>query len=360
LSELFLFAAGTYTEKVPHAPEAAGEGIHILSFNERSGSIINLSTLGGMKNPSYLCQKEKDNLLIAITESEEGAGEIQTYTLNPDRSLSLSRKQTGPGKAACHLSYLPERKQIFSTSYIDGCLKGYTLSHENRIHPFFNFFYSGSGPNKQRQESPHAHQALPSPDERFLYVCDLGSDRIWKHDLHKDTLPCEEALVVPSGFGPRHMAFDRDGRHVYILCELLPRLIVAEIDPNDGSLSIIQILSTTSEEGENKAAPAAIKIHPSGLSLAVSNRFDDTICIFLLNRSKEGLLIDLTPSSIFSCRGGTPRDICFSLSGKWLLIANQDSSDIQVKAFSPHTGIPEEKWGPAHSVNTPVCLINIL
>lgn len=35
-----------------------------------------------------------------------------------------------------------------------------------------------SGANPQRQKGPHAHSTILSPDERFVFVADLGLDQV--------------------------------------------------------------------------------------------------------------------------------------------------------------------------------------
>lgn len=354
-----IFAVGTYTEKVPHAPEACGEGIHIISLNEESGRIAKVSTLQGMKNPSYLCWQNNEGILLATTESEEGSGEIQSFTVNPDKKLLPLSKQAGPGRAACHLVAIEGKKHIFATSYVDGCLKGYVMNKGELGPSFFYFLYEGQGPNQSRQKTSHAHQVLSGPADRFLYICDLGSDRIWKHDQNLETLPCDVALDIPAGYGPRHLAFDKTGEYVFILCELCPRLIVASIDSTDGKFTIVQDLLTVDPKSEKRAAPAAIKVHPSGNSVAVSNRFDDTISVFTIRKSWQPPGISLSLVKNFSSKGKTPRDICFSPDGNWLLIANQDSSNIQLRAFDSYSGLPGEGWGRPFKLGTPVCVVDV-
>jgi 6-phosphogluconolactonase len=96
-------------------------------------------------------------------------------------------------------------------------------------------------------------------------------------------------------------------------------------------------------------------VHPSGKTLVVSNRFDDSITVFRIIREK--VKVHLEEVENFSTRGKTPRDMTFSPSGEWLLIANQDSNDIQVKAFDPGEGMTLDKWAEPFETGSPVCLV---
>jgi 6-phosphogluconolactonase len=357
MAEQVLFAVGSYTTKQGHAPFACGEGIRIVSFDEDKGWWGDSYILGDLKNPSYLDWDNSLRYLYAITESGEGDGRIQVYSLNHENLLRNTSSVTGPGPGGCHLAGDFKRNKMYATSYMDGTLKSYTLKNGNPGDPVFNIRFEGKGPNRDRQESAHAHQVLIHGEKPFVYVCDLGSDRIWLHNSSEGNAVISEALAVPAGYGPRHLAFDPDGEYAFILCELKPRLLVAKINDSDGSMEIVQDLPTADASLYSISAPAAVKVHPSGKTVAVSNRFDDSITVFQIKRERQK--ISLTLFQNFSSMGKTPRDITFSPSGKWLLIANQDSSDIQVKSFDRESGLPRETWSEPLKTGTPVCIISL-
>jgi 6-phosphogluconolactonase len=104
-----------------------------------------------------------------------------------------------------------------------------------------------------------------------------------------------------------------------------------------------------------------VKLHPSGRTLAVSSRFDDSISVFSISRggagSETGEAAVLSLADRFSCRGKTPRDITFSPDGRQLFIANQDSHNISCRNFSPSSGMPAEGWAGEVSTGSPVCIV---
>lgn len=349
------FAVGTYTETQPHVPHAKGEGISLIALDEDSGRLTLLSTMGGIINPTYLHWNGDKKMLFTITE-EEGPGWVQGFTIDSEKSeLSPEEILPGPGAGGCHLSGMGDR--LFATAYGGGTMTAYRLDDGLLSETIAAFSYHGNGANRNRQEAPHLHQAVVTPDGELLYLCDLGSDKIWTHELSSGLPGVQKiALSLPSGYGPRHLILDPESPTAFILCELIPKLLTAIILP-DGSMTIVDETDMTLRNlGGKDCAPAAVKIHPSGKTLAVSNRFCDTITVFAIVRWDGGAPF-LKKLEEFSCGGKTPRDITFSPSGRWLLMANQDSDTITTRSFHPQDGIPLEPWGPEFSLGTPVCVV---
>ncbi len=350
----YRFAVGSYTKIEGHVPDGRGEGISILEFNEETGNCRTLSTASDVVNPTYIALDSTRGILYSVSEEPLAFDTINSWLLDKLGFLvQLNGKKTA-GRSGCHLSILPGSNQIYSASYSDGVLSTYKLRDGVVDSLLFEFAYQGNGPNRVRQEASHAHQVIPGPDGKHLYVCDLGTDTIWMHLPDAITKPPSVALKVPDGFGPRHIAFDPISNIAYVLCELIPKLLVTVIDPDSGSMEIVQELDTVDRNRRELAAPAAIKIHPSSRTIAVSNRFDDTISVFGIERDSD---VSLSLIDNFPCRGKTTRDIEFSPDGRILFIANQDSHNIQCRHFEGETGMPLEKWSHKIDIGSPVCVV---
>ena len=52
-----------------------------------------------------------------------------------------------------------------------------------------NIMHDGYGVNVQRQEMPHPHSAMLSPDEKFLFVANLGNDRLYRYGFDAKMQP---------------------------------------------------------------------------------------------------------------------------------------------------------------------------
>ncbi len=357
----YLFAVGSYTHPESPAADPQGRGISIYEWDNSANSARLVSESQDIRNPSYLSWDSGSQNLYAVSEMDENAGTVAVFHLDADGTLKLQNQQEGPGRAGCHLTILHNPPRLFAASYIDGSLRAYSLDNGQIIPAFWNCTYTGNGPVTERQASSHAHQVLPGPFGNFLYVSDLGSDIIWMHSPDALDEPPSAALKVPPGYGPRHLAFDPEGRHAYVLCELQPILLVCSINPRTGEMKVLQELQTAAPGNMNIAAPAAVELHPSGQTLAVSNRFDDTVAVFTISRGAVADAAGKSPvlslAERFPCRGKTPRDITFSPDGSRLFIANQDSHNISCRNFNTLTGLPGEGWGEGISTGSPVCVV---
>ena len=145
----------------------------------------------------------------------------------------------------------------------------------------------GSSVNPDRQEGPHAHEAMISADNRFVYVPDLGLDQIRIYQLdpaNAKLVPNDPAfLKVEAGAGPRHIALSSNGRFAYVVNELKPLVMAFRRDPADGSLRQIQSISAAPQDSGAENGQAEIEIHPNGKFLYVSNRCPGTLTAFAIN-----------------------------------------------------------------------------
>lgn len=344
------FFLGCYTARP--GLEKPGRGISLLRLDEEEG-ILTEAGVTPMKNPSYLWFERKRDLLLAVTENDENTGAVASFRLAGGVPMEPLSQVDGPGKSNCHVLGDPVRGLAYAASYGEGRLKVYSLEEGLLSRAVLDLAYEGSGPNRERQAGPHAHQSQLSPDRRWLYVADLGSDRIWIHN--PDALSDPPRYVeTPPGLGPRHMVFHPCYNRLYVLCELIPELLVYRWEGKDGSLRFEESIPTVEEKERTLAQPAAIKLHPSGKTLAVSNRFADTVSLFDLDKKGR-------PENrvIFSSRGRTCRDMEFSPSRRWLLMAHQDSGEITLRRFDSETGRPAEEWGTTFSTGSPTCLVSL-
>jgi 6-phosphogluconolactonase len=360
-----MFAVGSYTHRVISGVPARGRGISIVEWDtDRQGSSAGFEVLGeysDIRNPTYLSWDYRARLLYSISETKEGKGAAAAFEAAPDGSLEYLDATAGSGRPYCHITALSESHLLFAASYSGGGITGYSLDQGRPGEAVLDVLYSGRGPNPSRQESSHAHQVMKSPFGSVLYVCDLGTDTVWMHRLDALKEPPVPALRVPAGYGPRHLAFDPVAPASYLLCELVPKLLAVRIDTLTGLMTITGELDAAPDTAAGTAAPAAVKVHPSGRVVAVSNRFDDTVSAYLIRRGKgvdgRSPEVTLEQADRFPCGGLTPRDITFTPDGGALLIANQDSHTLTCRFFDPLTGLPQNRWGPVLETGSPVCVV---
>src|SRR6185295_17516488 len=113
----------------------------------------------------------------------------------------------------------------------------------------------------------HAHCAVVSPDNRFVYVADLGLDQvlIYRLDAATSKLTVNDPPFAnsPAGAGPRHLTFHPRGKLVYVINEKGNSVTVFDYDAATGSLTEKQTISTLPSEFAGKSYCADLKITPN-------------------------------------------------------------------------------------------------
>ncbi len=348
------FFVGTYSEKGPYVPNANGEGILCCSLNLDSGEIKKESVFPDAFNATYLA-KDSERNLFAACDYFERIGEIQAFKIKEKNVLERLSISSSKGQSTCHLCADNEGKQVYGASYMDGKLSRHSFDGESlEQNPQVLSFEGGGGPNKERQEAAHIHQAEIHPDGKWLYACDLGSDAILQFRIPEsnEQLQLVSRISAPPGSGPRHLVFHPNKALAYLFCELDSMVLTYTIDENSGNMSLTDRISSLPEDFNGIPAGAAIKIHPSAKTLYVSNRNHNSISVFKIDKSGS-----LSLDSIFSSEGEEPRDFSIDPTGNWLLAANQDSDNIVPFRLDPQSGLPEGSKGPVFRCGTPVCIL---
>jgi 6-phosphogluconolactonase len=155
--------------------------------------------------------------------------------------------------------------------------------------------------------------------------------------------------IVSAGSGPRHFTFHPNGKYAYVIQELTNT--ITAFDYTDGKLAKIEEVTTLPKGFDGESACADIHISSDGKFLYGSNRFSDTIVSYEIDEA-TGKLTMLDQTSV---EGKTPRNFTISPTGKWVLVANQDSDNIVIFSRNTETGaiIPT---GKEIKVSMPVCL----
>ncbi len=331
----YYFAIGSYTDK--------GKGVSLIAIDKEAENIIEYGNFPSIENPTYLCYSKETSNLFSCSESDNHNSKI--YQLSIENSIIYQKNSSEKSNDGfCHLTTYKDR--IFGTSYSKGSLFEY-INQNSQIKILKNIYYSGI--------QSRAHQAVVNPDETKLYVCDLGNDKLWIHNLNN--ISEYTAFNIQEGYGPRHLLFDPYSRYLFLLCELKPYILVISLDKNGSPKEIIQRIETHIQNINIQCSPAAIKIHPSGKTLTISNRFMNTISTYIIER--DTTRTELKFHSSIDCGGDKPRDITFSPNGEFLVIANQDSDNISTMKFHPLSGLPEGSFGSELKTGSPVCIVNL-
>jgi 6-phosphogluconolactonase len=334
-SKNYILYVGTYT-----GPQS--KGIYAYSYDAASGKLTPIGVAAETSNPSFLAIDSTRKFLYAVNEGHdykgENSGAVTAFSVDDRKTGKLTElnEVSSHGADPCYISFDRTGRYALVANYSGGTVAAFPLAADGQIGEASSVVkdVGDLGPNKDRQEAPHAHFIETSAHNRFAYVADLGLDRvlIYKFDAAKGTLTAGDtspdkanffSATLAPGTGPRHIVFSADGRFMYVMGELDSTVTVFANKANETYQSIQKISALPAGfSGTTKAAE--IEIHPSGKVLYTSNRGDDSIAVFTISRATG----KLTFLQRISSGGNAPRHFAIDPTGTRLLVANQDTGNI--------------------------------
>jgi 6-phosphogluconolactonase len=340
---------GTYTK-------GKSKGIYVYRFYAETGKLAYLNEIDDVSNPSYLCVSANNKFVYAANENGKN-GEVSSFTFEPKvGKLTFLNKQSSSGADPCYIAVDKDQKNVFVANYSSGSLTVLPVNKDGSLAPVSQVLQDkGQGINKERQEAPHVHIGMLSPDEKYLLYTDLGIDRLNVMRYHasnpKPLSPASPAFVnVKPGDGPRHIVFSADKKHVYLLTEMGSNVHVYDYD--NGKLKEKQSITLLSTGFKGQTAGAAIHISPDGRFLYASNRLEtNEISVYVIApETGELTFVQRVPSF-----GKNPRDFAIDPTGHFMVVANQDSDTLYVYRIDQNNGTIT-RISSEIEVGNPVCL----
>lgn len=322
---------GTYTR-------GASKGIYSYKYQTATGKTTPIGLAGQSSNPSFLAVHPNQRFLYAVNENNSGM--VSAFAIDPATgNLKALNQVSSKGSGPCHLSVDKTGKWLFVANYNNGIAAAFPINNDGSLlEASATDPHAGKSVNPQRQSGPHAHMAAISPDNRFVWVPDLGLDEVFSYRIDPakgGMTPNDPPFAkVEAGLGPRHMVFRADSKFAYVMAEMGAAVTVFSYDAAKGTMQQVQVISTLPEGYTGTKAGAEIAIHPSSKFLYASNRGDDSIAIFKVDASKG----TLTAAGKVSAGGKTPRAFVIDPAGNYLLAANQDSNNIVIFKIDQQTG----------------------
>jgi 6-phosphogluconolactonase len=353
LNTSHILIVGTYTDSLPHV-EARGRGIHLFGFDGETGQIVDGPVIEGMKNPTYLNVSRDGTLLYAVQEMGEADGAaVDVFALDSTGSeVRHLTSRPAQGSWPCHVGLDLDERRLYVSNYLSGSFVAYPLDPDGiPADTGLKIQRSGTGPNPDRQEGPHVHQGVPTPDGLHVLICDAGTDTIARHRLVGDSIDPEPNLIVEAAGGslPRHLAFLTDGSGFLVQHELDGTVVSYRYGSE--TIEKVATVSALPVDWTGVRSGAAIRAHPEGRFVYASNRGHDSIVGFDL----AGGLANPIQIGWWSTAGATPRDFIISEDGRFLIAANQDGDNLTVFAIDAGSGALRQV-GTREGVGSPVCV----
>ena len=203
------------------------EGLVQYVFDQETGELSRTGMAAYTPNPSFVLADPEKPYLYCVNELKEYHGvegsTVSAYEICEDtKELKWINSQFTAGADACFLGFSPDRSHVLAANYNGGSIAVFPVRADGGLETATCVLrHQGKGVNPERQEGPHPHQILISPDGGYVYVPDLGLDRLacYEADWKKGwLLSCEEDDICGKpGQGTRHGVFDAPGSEcVYI------------------------------------------------------------------------------------------------------------------------------------------------
>jgi len=340
---------GTYTN------ESKTNGIHVYSFDTGTGDFAEKATALSINNPSFIVVSADKKNLYAVSEGGQGKG-ISAFSFDASTGdLNFLNSTSAGGNGPCYINVDDQKRTVFTGNYGGGSLSATKVNADGSLSDDIQVIqHEGSSVNKSRQDKPHVHAVVLSPDSRYLMVPDLGTDKvnIYRYDpaASKPLSPGPQPFVsVNPGGGPRHFTFHPNGKYAYLVLEIEGAVVA--FDYKEGKLDPKQTITMLSPEFKGRVGAADIHVASDGKFLYASNRGDaNEIVIYSIDKSGK-----LTYAGRQSSQINTPRNFAIDPSGNFLLVGNQNGNDIAIFKRDKKTGLLTDS-GKRINVDKPVCL----
>jgi 6-phosphogluconolactonase len=345
---------GTYTR-------GKSKGIYAYRWIPGERKFTSLGLAIESVQPSFLAVHPNQKFLYAVNETEqyEGhpAGSVSAFTIDPSAGqLKQISRVSSKGADPCHLAVDRSGKWLYVANYTGGSTAAYSIQDDGSIGEATAFAqHSGSSVVRSRQQGPHAHCTVLSPDNHFVLVADLGLDQVLVYPIDPQSggLATRDAGIakLPPGSGPRHLVFRPDGKFVYVLNEINATVTSFRYVAQRGALEEPHTVSML-PEGYSGTGNSGAEIAIRGNYLYASNRGHDSIAIFRIDQTSG----KLTPTGHVPTQGKTPRAFAIDPSGQFFLAANQDSDNIVLFQIDGRTG-GLTPTGEVWNVGMPVSIV---
>ncbi|CAG4888655.1 lactonase family protein [Paraburkholderia saeva] len=345
-------ADGVYDLLVGTYTAGKSEGIYVYHFDTNTGDMTPVSSAKTV-NPSYLVVSGDRRHVYAVNElpGDNGPanqrGGISAFGFDPQSGqLTFLNQVSSEGNDPCYLSISPDGKYLTTANYSvaadpGGSFSVFPLQPDGQVGAaVLTVHHDGGGPVKGRQDNAHVHSTVFSPDGRYLFAQDLGTDKVYSYRYTPDGSrglfgPTETRYTaLKPGSGPRHLVFGPDGKYAYLTSEMAAT--VDTLRYHDGTLTLLQSVPLTKPSFKGAVGAAAIHLSSDGRFVYVSNRGDaNEIVIFAVDAASGHLKLVGHQSTL----GASPREFVIDPTGKWLIVGNQNSDTVYVFRRDADTGL---------------------
>ncbi len=318
-------------------------GITVAALDANSGALNIVQHVTEISECHYLNPHPNGKFLLATTM--DGDIEVVSFAIEADGTLRKVSSAPAAGTSPAYVCADATGANVLLVNYVNGNARG-----NIRVYPIDSDGVLGApsehieiddstGPNPERQDVSHPHMIVPTPDNRFAVVPDLGTDKVYLYalDAAAGKLSLSRTLDLPPGAGPRHVAFHPTLPRMYVINELDSTMATFAWDEDD-AWTRLSVESTMPryyvQPAERPNTTADVHVHPNGQFLYGSNRGHDSIVIYALDDAGLPRLL-----AYEATRGAWPRAFMIDPRGDYLIVGNRHTDNAAVFSIDPATGM---------------------
>ena len=345
---------GTYTGAL--GAGSNGEGIYLFEVDSSTGRLSNRRLVARAQSPSWITISPSRKYLYAaneVADYEGSHGSITAYGIDAvSGDLHRINTVSSQGAGPAYIGLDATGSFAFIANYGDGSLAVISVLPDGSLGlPIDVRRDAGSLGSDHATDAPtgsfavsghdgaHVHMIAADPANRFVLAVDLGQDRVYSFHFNassgklstNQTMPY---VSLPSGDGPRHFAFHPNGRWLYTVQEESSTVVCFHYDPDTGSLTPVQTLSTLPAGFSGTSFASEILISPDGRFLYVGNRLHDSIAVIAIGSGGKMSYVADTPT-----HGDYPAQCRIDPSGRFFYACNRRSDSITVLRVNRNTGL---------------------
>jgi 6-phosphogluconolactonase len=333
------------------------DGIQSFDWDPATGELTPVGVAAQIANVDWITYSADRKFLFAASEVDsfngKPTGGVASFAVENGGLRPLSA-QNSASKGTCHIALDHTGRTLLAADYGGGSAASFKVTDGKLSKAVWTEHYTGKGPVADRQEAAHAHFASYSPDNRFAYINDLGSDCIHIYSLNAEAAKLKPAgkYSAQPGSGPRTLHFHPNGTTAYSVNELTSTVDVVKWNKTDGSLTFVTRIKLLPKGSHAKSTGCDTVISKDGRNVYFANRGDDFIFAFGADPETGAL----SPIGRIASGGTTPRNFALDPTERWMLVANQNSDQLSVFPRDPQTGALADE-GKSYPCPAPMCIL---
>ncbi|KUJ59669.1 6-phosphogluconolactonase [Flavobacteriaceae bacterium CRH] len=341
LIALNCFSQNTYVFLGSYNRDKAAESIQVYQLDTLNGKLSKVTSAKNLINPSFLTLSPNGKFLYDCTDTKTpNSGSVSSFEFSPEnKSLTFLNKQASGGENPVYVSVHKSGKWLVNANYTEGSVSVHPLLENGKIDSLAqNFQYTDGSIHKERQTRSHVHSAVFSPQNDYLFLPDLGADKIRCYQF--DENQNQPLIETKNPFtktdleaGPRHFTFHPNQKFGYCIEEMAGAISVYQYQ--SGILTKIQRINTHPDKITEGFESSDIHISPDGKFLYATNRGkENNIAIFAID--ENGFLKNIGYQSTL---GKHPRIFAIDETGKFVIATNVISGNVIVFRRNEKTGL---------------------